>query len=34
MGEYLITLYNMPMKEELMGVFIENPIGWYPVGSM
>ena len=34
MGEYLITLYNIPMKEELMSASIESPIDWDTVGSI
>ena len=34
MGEYLITIYNIPMKEQLMSDLIENPIDWYHVGYM
>ena len=34
MGEYVIKLYNIPMKEELMSALIENPVGYYSVGSM
>ena len=34
MGEYLITLYDTPMKEELMIASIENTIYWNPVGFM
>ena len=34
MGEYLITLYDTPMKEELMIASIENTIYSNPVGFM